>query len=64
MNDGPVWLTKQEAAERARVSVDTLERAIRRGELQAGGSPGLVRIKPEWVDGWIESRLGLSGRSG
>lgn len=64
MNDVPVWLTKQEAADRARVSVDTLERAIRRGELRAGGSPGLVRIKPEWVDEWIESRVGLHTTGG
>jgi len=48
------WLTKREAAERARVSVSTIDRAIRRGELRAVGCPrGRVRIRPGWVDEWL-----------
>jgi excisionase family DNA binding protein len=49
-------MTKAEAAEMARVSVSTVERAIRAGELRAGHAGGLVRIRPEWVDEWLERR--------
>lgn len=52
----PEYLTKQEAADVARVSLSTVERAIRRGELRAGGSPRRVLIKPEWIDEWIAAR--------
>jgi excisionase family DNA binding protein len=52
-----VWLTKQEAATYARVSVSTIERAIRAGELRAGGTPGRVLIRREWIDEWLEHRV-------
>jgi excisionase family DNA binding protein len=39
-----------------RVSVDTVRRAIYRGELQAVGTAGLVRVKLEWVEEWLERR--------
>jgi excisionase family DNA binding protein len=51
-----VYLTKLEAAERARVSRSTIERAIRAGDLQAGGTPNRVLIRPEWIDEWIGAR--------
>jgi excisionase family DNA binding protein len=51
------WLTKQEAADYARVSVSTIERAIRAGELRAAGTAGRVLIRREWVDEWIEGRM-------
>ena len=45
------WMTKQQAAEYAGVSVKTIERWIREGRLQvARPSATLVRIRPEWVD--------------
>jgi excisionase family DNA binding protein len=50
------YLTLQEAADYARVSVDTLRRAIYRRELHAAGTAGLFRIKREWVDEWLENR--------
>ena len=56
MRREPEYLTKQEAADRARVSISTIERAIRRGDLRAGGTPGLVLIRPEWLDAWLEGR--------
>lgn len=52
------YLTRKEAAEYARCSEDTIGRAIRRGELRAAGTPGLVRIKQEWIDAWLEKRDG------
>jgi excisionase family DNA binding protein len=54
--------TKQEAAAYARCSVSTIQRAIRNGRLRAGGTVGLVRIRPEWVDEWLEQRNGGSAR--
>jgi excisionase family DNA binding protein len=51
------WLTRREAAERARVSVATVDRAIKRGQLLRAGRPGgLVRIRVEWVDDWLTRR--------
>jgi len=51
--DDPVYLTRHEAAARARVSVDTIDRAVAAGELRAGGTANRTRIKPEWVDEWL-----------
>lgn len=52
-----VWLTKREAAARARVTERTIERAIAAGELRASGGGGVaVRIRPGEVDRWLESR--------
>jgi len=61
------WLTKPEAAERARLPVGTLERAMRRWRLSAGrhglqhsggGHPGggRVVIHEDWLDDWLERR--------
>jgi excisionase family DNA binding protein len=55
-------MSKAEAAELARVSVSTVERAIRVGELRAGRpSAGLVRIRVEWVEEWLAERDGAAG---
>ena len=54
----PVYLTRREAAEIARVHVNTIDRAIRQKKLRAGGSAGLIRIRPEWLYEWIDSREG------
>lgn len=62
MAQQPVYLTKQEAADYARVSTSTIKRAIRSGALRSGGTPGLVRIRPEWVDEWLEHRENGRGR--
>lgn len=56
----PFWLTRDEAAARARVSRVMVDRAIRRGELRAGGGPKSTRIRPEWVDEWVERGKGTS----
>jgi excisionase family DNA binding protein len=47
------YLTKAEAADYARVSVRTIERAIKAGDLDAGGIPGRRLIRQEWVDAWL-----------
>lgn len=56
MSDQPIYLTKEEVAERARCSLRTVEYAIEHGELRAGGTRRLVRIRPEWVDEWLDRR--------
>jgi hypothetical protein len=35
------------------VSVQTIDRAVASGALQAGGTYRITRIKPEWVDEWL-----------
>jgi excisionase family DNA binding protein len=47
------YLTKAEAAGYARVSVRTIERAIKAGDLEAGGTPGRRLVRQEWVDEWL-----------
>ena len=50
------WLKVRTAAERAAVSPWTIYTAIERGELRhvrLGGRRSL-RMKPEWVDQWLE----------
>ena len=56
-------LTTAEAAERLRLHPKTVERAIRRGELQAWrpSAAGPWRIHPEWVDHWIDARARRPG---
>jgi hypothetical protein len=51
------YLTRREAAELARVSVNTIDRARRKRELRFSGGHGLaVRIRPVWVVEWLERR--------
>jgi excisionase family DNA binding protein len=54
--DDPGYLTKTEAAKRARVSVSTVHRAMKNGSLRFGIAGTQIRIRPEWVDQWIEGR--------
>jgi hypothetical protein len=59
------WLTKREAAARARVHPATIQRAMRDGRLQfsggrrSGGAPVLIRV--EWLDEWVELRETTEG---
>jgi excisionase family DNA binding protein len=57
-------MTKGQAAEYAQVSAKTIQRAIRLGALRAGRTPGLVRIRREWVDEWLERRDDGEGAPG
>lgn len=50
-------LTTVEVAKHLQLHPKTVERAIRRGELRAWrpSAAGPWRIRPEWVDDWIEA---------
>jgi len=50
----PTYYTKAEAAKIARVTPRTIGNWIRDGRLKAGGGPGIVLIKPEWLEEAIE----------
>jgi excisionase family DNA binding protein len=50
------YLTRREAAVYARVSEDTIDRAIASGDLRAVGTSGRVLTKQEWLDEWLERR--------
>jgi len=63
-NEGAVrtdegWLTSGEAATYSRYSVTTVNRAARRGELEAVKRAGQWRHRLEWLDTWLNggSRL-------
>jgi len=61
------WLTKREAAARARVSVGSIERAMRAGDLRysGGGTAGArVLIHVSWLDAWLEDRQPQKKREG
>lgn len=51
------WLTPKEAAGRARCGVKMIYREVKAGRLRAARIAGRreLRIKPEWVDAWLES---------
>jgi excisionase family DNA binding protein len=49
------WLSKQEAAERARVSLAQLDRAIASGELRTKKVGRRVILHVDWVDAWLAS---------
>lgn len=51
--DSP-WMTKEEAARRARVSVGFLEKALAAGLLRSRRLGGRVLIHRDWIDAWIE----------
>lgn len=64
------WLTVAEAAQYAGVSRDTIYTACERREIRQVrvGGRRAIRLKPEWIDGWLEShalepRLSLGVRS-
>lgn len=50
------WLTVAEGAEYAGVSRDTIYTACERRELRHAriGGRRSIRIKPEWIDSWLE----------
>lgn len=50
------WITLNEAARIARVSTATLRREIRRGRLRHArvGGRKAIRVRPEWIDAWLE----------
>ena len=51
-----IWLTVQDAASHAAVSVDTIYTACERGELRhvkVGGRKA-IRLRHEWIDEWLE----------
>ena len=53
-----VWLTVKEAAARAKCGVKVIYREVRERRLRAAriGGRRELRLKPEWVDQWLESR--------
>jgi excisionase family DNA binding protein len=50
------WLTVAEAAQRARCGVKTVYREVQVGRLRAAriGGRRELRLRPEWVDAWLE----------
>ena len=51
-----IWLTDTEAAQRARMELDTFQRKVRAGNgPKAGGTGGRRLYSREDVDRWIES---------
>ena len=51
-----MWLTVAEAAEYARLSRDTIYTACERREIRQVrvGGRRAIRLKPEWIDRWLE----------
>ncbi len=58
---GPLspWLTVKEAAERARCGTKTIYREVKAHRLKAAkvGGRRELRIRPEWIDAWLESSV-------
>jgi excisionase family DNA binding protein len=50
------WLTVAEAAQYAGVSRDTIYTACERREIRHArvGGRRAIRLKPEWIDAWLE----------
>ena len=55
---GCEWLTVREAARRARCGVKTIYREVAAKRLKAAriGGRRELRLRPQWVDEWLESR--------
>lgn len=51
-----IWLNVAEAAEYAGVSRDTIYTACERREIHHAriGGRRAIRLKPEWIDAWLE----------
>jgi excisionase family DNA binding protein len=54
--DMKIWLNVAEAAEYAGVSRDTIYTACERREIHHArvGGRRSIRLKPEWIDAWLE----------
>jgi excisionase family DNA binding protein len=54
---GLSWITLKQGAERAQVSEATLRREAKAGRLQAVrvGGRRSWRLRPEWIDAWLEA---------
>ena len=66
MSERAQWLTVEQAAGELQVSIETVRRWIRGGELPAlalGSRRGGYRLKPEDVDRFIEARYGREGKA-
>lgn len=50
----PGWMTSDEAAQHARLSDEHIRRACRAGTLRAVKIGQFWRLRPEWVDSWME----------
>ena len=55
-NTEPVWLTVEEAAQRARVGHRTIYNEVRAGRLRAArvGGRRELRFRPDYIDQWLE----------
>jgi excisionase family DNA binding protein len=61
------WLTVAEAAEYSGVSRDTIYTACERQEIRHArvGGRRAIRLKPEWIDAWLERHaLGVRDSGG
>ena len=58
------WLNVSEAAEYAGVSRDTIHTACERRELRNARLSGrrAIRIRPQWVDAWLEQHAAGGGQ--
>ena len=61
--DSPVWLTVDEAANRARTGARLIYREVNAGRLRAArvGGRREIRVRPEWIDAWLESASNETG---
>lgn len=61
-----VWLTVGEAAERVGVSRDTIYAACEARGLRHArvGGRRIIRLRPEWVDAWLERHAPMRGCGG
>jgi excisionase family DNA binding protein len=54
-SDNPQWLTREQAAAIANLSVRSIDRAIARGTLKATKLNGSVRISLRELDRWLDA---------